>query len=425
MLHNYHKALSFSVLFLIQLAVIPQGHAQGKAGPITGQLVPVVSLHNLGKVGFDMASKQTERAYTEEVSSLFFKITSPVVTTHFIAGMYKEYELPRETFTIKFPVITGAKDTLAGQWILKGDNPPHERIIHTILLGLQPDSNITFFIDFNNNHDFTDDGTPYTFPSYVTQRSFTISDPLKGDFSFTLTNPNEARRMKKFSRTGVNKSWSESRLKPTVNFDLKLATAGGTMIMEYLSNSPFVNSQYKYEAQYQTSLEVHLQATAAYRGFQAGGLLIYEETEIGQLLKTQRYTDNTGHVLEKKSNEGRWPHSALMYGFTASYDLSLPFLKGFYIGPVVAAGWLNYLNDDVFFYKSLKEPVSETFTDGTWYHAGFNLKLLFTEHSILYFSYQQRILSYDAINNFPGAVAGSFSQSHTVNSYGLGIQYRF
>lgn len=420
-----HHSLWFILVLVFFLSSPQQGLAQGKAGPITGQLVPVVSLHNLGKIGFDLASKQSERSYTESVASLFFKITSPVVTTNFIAGMYREYELPRETFTIRFPSITGAKDTLAGQWILKGDNPPYQRIIHTILLGVQPDSNITFYIDFNNNHDFTDDGAPYTFPSLVTQRSFTISDPLKGDFSFTLTNPNEARRMMKFSRTAVNKSWKESRDQFTVNFDVKLATSGGAMKMEYLSASPSPNSLYIHEAQYQTSLEVHLQATMALKGFQTGGLLIFEETEIGQLLKTQRYTDNNGQVVEKKSHEGRWPHSALMYGFTASYDLSLPFVKGFYIGPVVAAGWLNYLNDDVFFYKSVELPVSETFTDGSWYHVGFNLKLLFTEHSLLYFSYQHRQLSYNAIGNFPDAIPGSFQQSHTVNSYGFGLQYRF
>lgn len=410
----------YSIVYPYQTAC-----AQGRNDPIVGVAAPLSNLNNLGRLGYEISMKQAGNVYEEVSPSLFFKVTSPEMNTSFITKTYKEYNLKADTFKITFPVMTGLMDTLAGQWILKSIQVPYVYEVHTVLLGIKPDSVIVFYIDYNSNHDFSDDGSPYEFSMLVSRKSFTVYDQENREFVFSVVNPSEERRMRKYNRSVVKRSWEESRNKLYFNVSLRLATSGGDMALNYLSETPFNPTSIEYSAAYQSSAEAELAATLSYFGFQAGVLVMFEETEVGELHQIKRFVDASGssHVLSEPV--GRWPHSAFMSGITVSYDLDLPFLKGFYISPVANGGFLSYLNSTTYFLKSNKEPVSETFKDGKWFDWGVDLKLQFTRQSLIYFSYRHRKLTYDASSTFDNLIPGSFSQKHTVNSFGVGFQYRF
>jgi hypothetical protein len=379
--------------------------------------------------------------------------------------------VPRLTYRLKLPNLSAYIDTLFIMVAING--PGNAQAVNSLIVG-NTGTNLEYFLDYNNNFNFTDDGGAFAFPS---------SAPVD------RVSTNNTKVKNKGKRYTSTIHWKLVSIEPFgselpyrfVLYDLRvakdfLASAGMTVfnnpyrpeqlvtdrereeapaekktIVKPLNNGFRVNAYTdfafgsgeqsfgfdtpdgetrEYAASIDALTQLSFSASVSFLNFSIGGTFGLEGNQIGQ---TERYTYSdrftSGRFTEY--NTGDWPRRRQLYGGFVSYDI--PLFRKAYLTPVYARYFYRYARDSPPFlednanlkFVDINQDVNTAFQDRSSIQYGLGFKYVMGKRFLLHFS-ARWVVNRFSINEFfirEPFLPNSLRTSYNTFNYGLGFQY--
>ncbi len=281
-----------------------------------------------------------------ELPHALFRYVSDSLTTAVLHQNNPDRDsFPEEKYRLVLPDMTGMPDTLV---LMVGlEDEQGNSVVNTMVIGNMRDR-LAYFVDDNNNYDFTDDG-----PAIVFNRNEKIKKVVveaeAGKFEYLMYDlalhedylktrglylmKRKKQPAKKFP---VPLLGNASRLNLMVNF----FTGNGDQSFSYVTTTDSLRKEYG--AAIDAVFQLNGSVSYAYRHFNIGASLAIEANQIG---RAQEYVyGKEGRTINY--NIGKWPRTRFLYGLFAEYDLRL--YRNLYLTPTYHIFWYQYLQDDAF-----------------------------------------------------------------------------
>lgn len=268
-----------------------------------------------------------------------------VITTELINQLQKKPDpYPVERYTLVLPDLVSVRDTLL---VMVGlENKARERTVNTLLIGSEG-KNLVYFIDYNNNYNFTDDGEPLRFRKKTDIKTITIRSAGKNE-QFTYLLYDLAQFPQYLQTYGVDLSKSavqttkepmfavpllshQSRLNASFGF---MTGSGG----ESFSFATVDGVEKEYVATIDAISLLSASVSYAFKNLNLGVEIGYEGNQIGQT--NYRVNGFTNY------NIGKWPRKRFLYGAFIEYDIRL--YRNLYFTPSYHVFKYNYLKTGPF-----------------------------------------------------------------------------
>lgn len=338
-----------------------------------------------------------------------------------------------QTYDITLPNLTGMIDTLVMMVGLK--NMEGQRIVSTVIIGNMRDK-LAYYVDYNHNFDFTDDGSFIFFDSKEKARFVRIrGEDTGGDHEYILYDlalvPDYLAtlgiRLQDFpkakTKTEPKFAIPYLNLASRINLEVSFLTGAGDMYFSY--NTPDdVNK--RYAASIDAVSRFSLSLSYAFRNLNLGAMAALDASQIG---REEQYVDDLDDPDDRliNFNIGNWPRSRFMYGVFAEYDIRL--IRNSYLTPYFLIFRYNYLDNEAF--KGYGSEVNKTervnnmFVNRLGQQFGAKVKLPMSEKAMVVLNVGYTCNDFDLSNRFirePHDAASIRTDYGTFN-YGLGAQF--
>ncbi|MCD4683669.1 MAG: hypothetical protein K8R86_10340 [Bacteroidales bacterium] len=397
----------------------------GQREQATGKTVPVTSLYDLGRVGYDLANNQNTIYDTTYIPYWIEKYTDSIISTNKFATLYPESEIRVEEISIIPPDLDDAIDAIVIMWYLQNLSSS-EGIVNLMILTFNTDSLIYYHTDINNNRNFNDDGPPFTFTDKQQDKLITIIDN-NTVYEFQVNNISyKASGYYSLKPGEKDFIWKFDDKKPSLSFSFSLSTGKGDPEMRYSPKSPSDTIEVIYTSSVFSSFNFESLLGVSYYRFYLNLFVAYEKEESGSNFEYVYINKPESNDIEKRhrTNTGAWPEYKLFYGGTLAYDI--PIFRPFRISPYVGIGSWIYLKDHPFLKRDDYEDryIDEYFTNRMYYTFGLDLKYLLSKKSTLFVHSGYKMLKYDASEYFINADPQSFKLKYNLWYIGAGVSFR-
>ncbi len=324
---------------------------------------------------------------------------------------------------ITLPDMSGMPDTLV---LMAGlENPQGERTVNIMLIGNMRDR-LAYFVDDNNNGDFTDDGPCTTFrKSEQIKKVIIRQEGQREPFEYLMYDlvRNEdylrqkgivlfKRQSPPVKRYQVPLLGNASRLNLSVNF----ATGSGEESFAYTGAD---SANKEYSTVIDAVFQLNTSLSYAYRHLNVGVSLAVEANQVGR----SHYSID-GFV---NYNIGTWPRTRVIYGLFAEYDFRL--YRNLYLTPVYHFFWYQHLQEGNFggYSAELNRDMSfrQIFRDKTGQRYGGKLKIPISER-VLFFAELTYVRNHFRLNEpfiREAHAPGSVDTRYDTFNYGFGVQF--
>ncbi len=364
------------------------------------------------------------------------------VTSRELSSLYQENRsIPEKDYTLQFPRMGQQIDTLLLMMYLElPDLGPDQGIMHHVLITNFGSRYSKYYIDYNNNYDFADDGKPTTFFNLQKAKDITIT--IKGDnrykrqYKYRL--PNLALdeylvgqfmdEQFRSERTLIDKSKLRLDHLPRLNFNVGIAGGAGHTSFAYKTPSSPDNAGRKFDATVHSTIQLVTSASYSIKNLTVGGILIYEDNHIGEQHHT--VTFNSGQLFVTP-NTGLWPQAKLEYGLFSEYDI--PLSKTLYLTPQIQYLTYRYIKQNSFLGRKrfdngiLANPdmnYNQAFVNRHKVAFGLKVKYSLSGNSLIYFEARKVNTSFDLADGFllEEYDKSSYTQQYETLLFGIGVQ---
>jgi hypothetical protein len=338
-----------------------------------------------------------------------------------------------ESYTLTLPNLTGMIDTLVMMVGVPGVDD--ERIVSTVIIGNMRDK-LAYYVDYNHNFDFTDDGSFLFFTKkekaslvkinkagVSTSYEYILFDlALVPEYLATLDvrliNAPRAKEKKepKFAVPYLSRS---SRL----NLQFSFLTGSGDMRFAY-NNLEDVNKEYS--AAIDAISRFTMSASYAFQHLNVGATVAIEANQIG---REEQYVTDLNDPSDKliNYNIGNWSRTRFIYGVFAEYDIRL--IRNSYLTPYFFIFRYNHLSEEGFagYGSEIDEasPFNSVFTNRMGRQFGAKLKLPMSEKVLAVLDIGYTRNGFDLAEGFiqeTHAPTSVITEHGTIN-YGVGVQF--
>lgn len=407
-----------------------------------------------------------------DLPMVLFKYNGGLVNTNLVnqANPNLRRPVPRLTYRLKLPDLSAYIDTLF--IMIAIDGPGNAQAVNSLIVG-NTGTNLEYFLDYNNNFNFTDDGEAFAFPDYApVDRVSTNNTKVKNkgkrytatihwklvsiepfgselpyrfvlydlrvaeDFlaSAGMTVFNNPYRPEQ--RVGAQKDkppQKEKEVVKTLNNNFRVSAHAdftfGSGAQRFRFDTPNGATR-EYAASIDALTQVSFSASVSFFNFSIGGAFGLEGNQIGQ---TERYTYDDQFTNNRfiEYNTGDWPRRRQLYGGFISYDI--PLFRKAYLTPVYAQYFYRYATDSPPFlegevssqFVDVNQDVNTAFQNRNSIQYGLGFKYVMDKRFLLHVS-ARRVVNRFTINETfitePFRPNSLRTRYNTFN-YGLGLQY--
>ena len=348
-----------------------------------------------------------------------------VITTEAVNMLQKKPDrYPVERHELVLPDMTGMADTLL---VMVGlENKAKERTINTILIGREG-KKLAYFIDYNNNYNYTDDGPALRFRRKADIKTITVRSAGKNEqFNYIIYD------LAQFPE--YLKAWGVDLSKPVVQ-----ATSEPKFPVPLLSQKSRLNASFGFmtgsgdqsfsfatvdseQKEYLATIDAislfSASVSYAFKNLNLGVEIGYEGNQIGQT--NYRKNGFTNY------NIGKWPRKRFLYGAFIEYDIRL--YRNLYFTPSYHVFKYNYLKPEAF--RGYGNELNQEYTHNTIFQNrkgeryGAKIKLPISEKVLFYaeLGYVKNNLEINSGFIQEAYQVESLKTAYTTFNYGFGCQ---
>lgn len=389
---------------------------------------------------FDKKSGKDPAQDTLLIPSVFMEVHHNIVSTQELREAFPGTEIPDDSIHILFPDLRNYTDTAGLLWLLKKEDGSGPSILSLMIIGMSPDSMLHYYVDFNNDGNYTDKSNPVILDNDEPTASFTIKDRRKGNYFFTFQNPvfggknsqdqspvyidYAALKEKSVLASARNdSSWRQSRKILNLSFKGGFFLGPGKTMMEFSTLYDERVKHRKYVSDIFSSGGLQSEIGLSYKGFSAGislsaEILMYS----GYREYFTRLDPNSMELETNWSSHGKWPSTRVSYGGFLEYDFILG--SDMRLAPYASYSKYDILSNH-YFIRSIPGNVGKDFIDLWMYSAGLKLKFLTGMNQMLYLSASYQSSYFDARPYFDDVDPKTYSMWARQYCLGMGFQFRY
>ncbi|MDX5421503.1 MAG: hypothetical protein LPK14_04560 [Hymenobacteraceae bacterium] len=381
---------------------------------------------------FDEAYNQKQDSVTVPVVLVKFLASGNQVSTAALVEGYPKYNIPNLLLSLELPDLTAYSDTTVALWYLRKPERPTVGAVNAMLIVQAGQNEYAYFIDKNNNRNFTDDGGPMTFKRGEKQREVKINDRWIGSVEIVLQNlASEPLVLQEDSAplTPVQPAVSTPRRNGAVTFHFisSLTSGSGDAFMQFdqlidPAKPEEGSKNYKYEATYYASLNFNVGVAVSYRNLYLGVGGGAELLQIGQQDLTLVTTNKDGvRHSQFLNNRGNWPKTRAQVNAFAEYDIRLT--RSLFLAPAVSYSRFKFLSGQSFTPEENRTDKVD-YKDSYFYTLGGKVKYALNDKTLLFIEIFQKQNHFDASSYFHSIKPDSFEMGLKQVYGGIGVQVR-
>lgn len=417
---NYLGITSLFILILLGPCYLAFGQEPIIINPTTYDLYPLMRQNLMPLENSDDQPKPIS-----DLPNVVLRYQSNVITTQPINQLQRKPDpYPVEKHNLILPDMAGMPDTLL---VMVGlNNKAKERTVNTVLIGREGQK-LVYFVDYNNNYNFTDDGPPVRFRKNTDLKTVTIRAAGKNQqFNYVLY---DLAQFPEYLKTwGVDLTQPVVRQKtepkfrvPLLSHQSRLNVAFGFLTGSGSQSFSFATAdgvQKEYVATIDAISLFSVGVSYAFKNLNVGAELGYEGNQIGQ---TNYRVDGFTNY-----NIGKWPRRRFLYGAFVEYDIRI--YRNMYLTPSYHVFRYNYLKAGSF--QGYGNDLNQDYTSNTIFQNrqgeryGLKVKLPVSEKA-LFFAELGYVRNNVDINS--GFVQEAYQNAslvaeYTTFNYGFGCQ---
>ncbi|WP_162053596.1 hypothetical protein [Pontibacter pamirensis] len=355
------------------------------------------------------------------------------VNTADLAKAYPKYKIPFELLTLSLPELSGYTDTLIVLWYLRKAERVRTGAVNVMLIALDENQELSYFIDRNNNQNLADDGSPYLFKEGEQQRQVNIEDRRIGTLSFMLQNleaaiaaPVQPESLHKdIASVPESPVLTREREAFALHFISSLSSGGGKASLNYREmprpDSDEEDKKYTYGASYYASFNTTIGVAASLYNFYVGVSGSVEMFEVGEQHLIKEFNKRGEAFRQVQPNTGYWPSKRINLSGFIEYDFLIGSSLRF--APTLSYTRYNFIESHSFVYNGERD-INQYFTDRYSYSFGGKIKYSVTEKSLLFFEVFKRYNHFDGSSYFPNIEPETFSMKFNQLYGGIGFQLK-
>lgn len=390
-----------------------------------------------GDIYSSATSKLFNEAYNVQLDSAKVPVVlmelqqqANTVTTDLLMEKYPNLEVPKLNITMELPALEGFTDRVVAMWFLRKPEAGGQGVVNVMLLAKNEEQQYVYFVDFNNNRNFNDDGGAVTFEYSEKQKEVVIYDQWLGELPLILQNISEQKETPRLaSEQKYKKPDSMLVAKPfKLHFLASVSSGSGDAFIEFTEPAGAGQSNsggetyHKYIATFYASMNVNVGLAVSYKNLYigaGGGVELFQVGE--QDLLINKY-DANGNLSASQyiNNKGNWPNSRARVTALAEYDI--PITKALAFTPAISYSRFSFLSKQSFVQgddRGMKDLLKDSYS----YSIGGKVKYDVTSRSKLYLEVNRKVNSFDASEYFVNAKSGSFDTELKQIYGGVGVQF--
>lgn len=329
------------------------------SGTVVAQdILPTIGGHRVDIYEYAKTLMQTEgleqppKAINELPHAIFRYEDNTINATRLNRNLMGAEAFSSQEYDITLPNLTGMIDTLV--MMVGVSNTMDQRIVSAVIIGNMRDK-LAYYVDYNHNFDFTDDGS-FLFFNKKEKASLVEINAAgdNGSYEYILYDlalvPDylatldvrliDAPRVK----TDTEPKFAIPYLNPAsrLNLEVSFLTGAGDMSFSY---NTLEDENKRYASAIDAVSRFSLSLSYAFRNLNLGATVALDANQIG---REEQYVDDLNDPDDKQVNYniGNWPRSRFMYGLFAEYDIRL--IRNSYLTPYFFIFRFNYLGDEGF-----------------------------------------------------------------------------
>ena len=402
-------------------------------------LLPTIGGHRVDIYEYAKTLMQTEgleqppKAVNELPHAIFRYENNTINANRMNRNLAGQEPFESQAYDITLPNLTGMVDTLV--MMVGLTNAADQRIVSAVIIGNMRDK-LAYYVDYNHNFDFTDDGSFLFFNKK--DKASLIEIKAKGDnnnyeyilFDLALVPDYLATlgiRLKDYPKvkTKSEPKFAVPYLNPASRINLEISFLTGSGDMNFAYNTP-ENVNKRYSAAIDAVSRFSLSLSYAFRNLNLGAMVALDANQIG---REEQYVDDLEDPNDQQINYniGNWPRSRFMYGLFAEYDIRL--IRNSYLTPYFLLFRFNYLSDEGFegYGSELNEveSLNNMFINRLGQQFGAKVKLPMSEKVMVVLNVGYTRNGFDLSDNFIQEAYDNTSVTTdygTIN-YGVGAQF--
>ena len=402
-------------------------------------LLPTISGHRVDIYEYAKNLMQTQgleqppKAINELPHAIFPYERSSVNAIRMNRNLVGEEPFTSQKYELTLPNLTGMVDTLV--MMIGLTNADDERIVSAVIIGNMRDK-LAYYVDYNHNFDFTDDGSFIFFDKKEKARLVQIKgEDIEGDYEYILYDlalvPDYLATLG-VSLVNVPKVKTKQApkfpipyLNPAsrINLEVSFMTGAGDMDFSY-NTLESVNK--RYSAAIDAVSRFSLSLSYAFRNLNLGISAALDANQIG---REEQYVDDLEDPTDNQINYniGNWPRSRVMYGVFAEYDIRL--IRNSYLTPYFLLFRYSYLGEEGFegYGSEVNEDenVNNMFVNRVGQQFGAKVKLPMSEKVMIVLNVGYTRNGFDLSDRFiqESHDSGSTLTNYNTLNYGVGAQF--
>ncbi len=401
-------------------------HAKGQRPVPSGKMNGIIDLNQYGDWYMNVMNsiERQTRKDTSDLKFVIVELSDASVSTELLREKFGG-RIKQETYTLKLP--SQQEKYSAILWYLEQTQP--KPIIHITVIKAITSTSFQFYVDRNNNKNFTDDGPPFEFKNSKHKfESFTINEPsLTRPFELVIINPGNGQPQVQSSTKIIpveQRVDMEEYTLPRpfkVFFGAHINTGSGHADLQFDNDQ---QAHISYNSKIAGCARLDLDVGISFKGLNlyinGGAEYIQMGVRMRHIQSRHSYQNGT------KSSLGFFPDQKVHYGFGLGYDIKL--VKQLYIGPFVQLNKFHYQSVDKLFdeytYKDVDlVHMNRSFNQGARSISyGIRLKVAPVNDVRIVIEALRRRYYFDASNYFPDLVPGSYQLDYKLFYFGLGVE---
>ncbi len=354
--------------------------------------------------------------------NIVFALNDTVVNTAAMILKYGEF-IPLQRFHLKIPSKNERYSLI--MWYFKPTYLNPNSMVHLTLVR-EHQGRFNFYVDLNNNQNFTDDGPPFNFTDEQRYNSFEINY-LDVTYDLVIVNPNyvepNAMVLKKERRRQVDRidsAWRNNFKNISLIVGAKITTGSGYADIRFLNQA---NELVNYNSRVFGTSRIDANMGVLYHGLQVFGTIGLEYLQMGE---RHRYlSDPSKNKLEFRPSTGFYPNQKFSFGIGASFDIKIFNLV--YVSPLFIYNKIRYENIKKEFdqYSYALNTLSDMHlfnNEAFSYSYGAKFKVAINPGIRLFIDFLQREYIFNAVDYFYDSKPETYQLDYSIFYFGLGLE---
>ena len=373
-----------------------------------------------GQIYFSPTNEEYDPEKINNVPAVAFRFENVFVDTKAMLQNYPEAQVAPETFKMTLPDLTGVTDTVVMLTALKHRIQKDADIVNALIIANAGSEEGYYFVDRNNNRDFTDDGAPIKMSK--TQRSVEATIKSENEqgkvLRYTYEIPNLYNNDLLLRTLGIEKDdlnyFANEELAPITLGKIKLLTPKGrlSLFVDFgigngdwdFSYAVLNNNQIsgrKYVTTINAIQAINASVAYAWQNFNIGARVSLEGSQLGE---NRLVNTLSSSAIESVPNTGTWPRSRAIFSAFAEYDIHID--KNIYFSPYFEYGTYTFTKNGVFINSRVNTTVNtsleynDIFMNRTLMSVGAKVKFGLSRKTLLFGKFTYNETSFDLSEDF-------------------------